>query len=800
MSRSKSKKKNNGWGEEYVELESETAALLATLNGTDKDIVAKNNDRKSSRGSPKKNKRRKSNNHTPKRRKSSKVKHRRQRRESFEDEHSGEEGTGQTTAGEMPMDSFAGLISSTVSSNFGDSGGGHSNASTASPGKKKRRRRRSGSSSSSSLASTGNSMRSTHSMGNGRDTLEVASMSSEGSSLEEMEPPSSDRSSDSANTPRQQDQEGATKSDAGTVTTAQKEQQERLEALERARAEEAKLRELSFRDEESRVREGLDGFVPHKVTQVAPAVKELDQERSRLNKVEAAMNKKGKIRLENLSNRDRRVAEMSAATNIQRVVRGKQHRKRALYKKKSLQMKEDGITLLPPLHPELPGPDPTQYGPQPPDNRPKGSGSANVDMDDSNYLLGDEEEDDDGDNQERGKGSRLPSLRISKNMSRKRKGNRPPRPMSASSSISSLSTASSDLDLDEAIPIERTPRLFLPDGSPDIKLRDTVRNALRVSRFDSVSTLLASGPLARKVRNATAKMKKGVRGGNSANVVDKVRNMHEPYRNAQGKEAAPGGIGTKKAGFKIVKQGGNGNNATFASPKKPSKTNQDMHGPPAMYEVSHGGFDTGERTERDEMSDTDSTASSQLTSRSRQGSGKKRKKRQVCFACWSAGDDMVKRCDMHEEDDNAPDDGRDESILMCGNWNVHALRRRYRAEELQEVFAKAVSSLRWDLNRKQFVTVIECRHPIYRMINGLLETLQKRKSRMDHGKFFFLVHVVFCWSCVAVCTRGKCVHVGTWLPTFRHLPVRYFNSLPLPTHHYCSPCMVYIDFRRFKKW
>jgi hypothetical protein len=304
MSRSKSKKKNNGWGEEYVELESETAALLATLNGTDKDIVAKNNDRKSSRGSPKKNKRRKSNNHTPKRRKSSKVKHRRQRRESFEDEHSGEEGTGQTTAGEMPMDSFAGLISSTVSSNFGDSGGGHSNASTASPGKKKRRRRRSGSSSSSSLASTGNSMRSTHSMGNGRDTLEVASMSSEGSSLEEMEPPSSDRSSDSANTPRQQDQEGATKSDAGTVTTAQKEQQERLEALERARAEEAKLRELSFRDEESRVREGLDGFVPHKVTQVAPAVKELDQERNRLNKVEAAMNKKGKIRLENLSNRD----------------------------------------------------------------------------------------------------------------------------------------------------------------------------------------------------------------------------------------------------------------------------------------------------------------------------------------------------------------------------------------------------------------------------------------------------------------------------------------------------------------
>ena len=33
---------------------------------------------------------------------------------------------------------------------------------------------------------------------------------------------------------------------------------------------------------------------------------------------------------------------------------------------------------------------------------------------------------------------------------------------------------------------------------------------------------------------------------------------------------------------------------------------------------------------------------------------------------------------------------------------------------------------------------------------------------------FFLVHVVFCWSCVAVCTRGRCVHVGTWVRGCRH--------------------------------
>jgi hypothetical protein len=703
MSRSKKSKKNNGWGEEYVELESETAALLqsirkeptmkkkSSVQQQKQQQQQQQQQRNKSRSSPRKIKkgRRKSGGGTPKGKKKEKQQRQQRRAESFDGDFDDEES--------VPLDSFAGLISSTVSSSFGSSNNSNdfSGKGGSSPNKKRGRRR------------SGSSSMNFHDTG-----------SSGGSSQGEQEPPSSDRSSDSI-TPRQNEQfdeqQNSTSSEGEKKSSIEDmEQMERLRALERARAEEAKLRELSFRGEESRVREGLDGFVPHKVTQVAAAVKELDEEKSRLNKVEAAISKRGKTRMENLSNRDRRVAQMSAATDIQRIVRGKQHRKKALYKKKTKEMADDGITLLPPLHPELPGPDPTKYGPQPPNSKPTGPGAANMNMDDSNYLL-------DEDDQER-VDNILPSLKFNKKMKRNQ------RPLSASSSISSMSSissASSDLDLDEAIPVERTPRLFLPDGSPDIKLRDTVRNALRVSRFDSVSTLLASGPLARKVKNATSKMKrKGVRSGNSAAVVDKVRNMHEPYRNSQGKEAAPGGIGTKKAGFQIVTTGGN-NNTAFPSPKKPPK-NSGINGPPAMYEVSHGGFDIGERTEKDDvMSDTDSIASST--------GSKRKKKRQVCFACWSAGDDMVKRCDMHENDDNAPDDGRDESILMCGNWNVHALRRRYRAEELQEVFAKAVSSLRWDLNRKQFVTAIECRHPIYRMINGLLETLQKRKSRMDHG-------------------------------------------------------------------
>ena len=142
--------------------------------------------------------------------------------------------------------------------------------------------------------------------------------------------------------------------------------------------------------------------------------------------------------------------------------------------------------------------------------------TTNIDMDDQGYLVGEG-------------GSRLPQLSFNssagggrlKGLKAGRRRDGPARPMSASSSISSASsTASSDLDLDEAIPVERTPRLFLPDGSPDIKLRDTVRNALRVSRFDSVSTLLASGPLARKVKRAKTEWRKG---GVRRSTVDRVK-------------------------------------------------------------------------------------------------------------------------------------------------------------------------------------------------------------------------------------------------------------------------------------
>ena len=493
----------------------------------------------------------------------------------------------------------------------------------------------------------------------------------------------------SSSTPREEVEPDG--SEEGSVADKRREEEEaeRVAELERVRQEEKKLRDLSFREEETRVRKGVDGFVPHPVTKVAPARVELETEKLRLQNIEQSIAQREMGREMALAQRDQRLDEMTAAEEIQRVFRGFLGRRKARVKRKEQDLGYSHA-MLPPLHPAMGSPKKFP--------RNKLPIETPSDADDFGYLRPASDS----------LGKRLPKII-----------DRPQSAGSIATSRSSTSSSSStDLDVDDVAPAEITPRLFLPDGSPDVKLRETVRNALKVSRFDSVSTLLASGPMARRIKNA-AKGVGGIRGGKKG---------HVAYTPGV-KGAAKSVDGGQPLVSIMVDRDGK------PKSKGVKKAKAAMHdGPPAMFEVEHPGFDaadpTGENKARQEALDD-------IAPKTATG---KKKTRQVCFACWSAGDDMVKRCEMHNRElDELEAAGKDpdESILMCSCWDVNALRRRYRAEELQEVFAKAVSSLRWDLNRKQFVTVVECRHPIYRMLNAFILLLNKRKTRIDHARAWF---------------------------------------------------------------
>ena len=84
----------------------------------------------------------------------------------------------------------------------------------------------------------------------------------------------------------------------------------------------------------------------------------------------------------------------------------------------------------------------------------------------------------------------------------------------------------------------------------------------------------------------------------------------------------------------------------------------------------------------------------------------------MCFGCWSSG--QTRKCELHHENQKLKPS---QTMLLCRNWDIDVMRRRYRSEEIQELFLQRESSLRFDSKHKRFSYVIEQKHPIYRLRN-----------------------------------------------------------------------------------
>lgn len=89
----------------------------------------------------------------------------------------------------------------------------------------------------------------------------------------------------------------------------------------------------------------------------------------------------------------------------------------------------------------------------------------------------------------------------------------------------------------------------------------------------------------------------------------------------------------------------------------------------------------------------------------------------LCFACWSSGN---RTCFLHSKITSSSKLRPSESMLLCRNWDLNVLTRRYRSEDMQEIFLKRNSSLRYDNKRKKFTTVEEYKHVIYRLLKNAL--------------------------------------------------------------------------------
>ena len=233
--------------------------------------------------------------------------------------------------------------------------------------------------------------------------------------------------------------------------------------------------------------------------------------------------------------------------------------------------------------------------------------------------------------------------------------------------------AQAEFELNEAIGscgFNREDSLLGPDGAFKPNLKQTITNALNETRFDSISAVMADKRWMEDDDN--------LRGPKRKKKGPKVDKSRPPM--------------VSVVAFKNQKEPGAGVTLDDNGNVESKQEAKDM----TLMDIDHAGFSTSDQ------------------------SGVKPDN--MCFGCWSAG--SKKACALHDDPDRKI--GKHQTMLLCRNWELGVMRRRYRSEEIQEMFMKKASSLRYDSQRKKFVSVVEQRHPIYRLLNHVLAGYNKK--------------------------------------------------------------------------
>ena len=265
-------------------------------------------------------------------------------------------------------------------------------------------------------------------------------------------------------------------------------------------------------------------------------------------------------------------------------------------------------------------------------------------------------------------------------------------------------------------------RMFLPDGhTSQSALRATVRQALGRNRFDSVATLMAEPPPAEA---RAARRRAEARAASNAD--DGSEWMRAS--STMGRGEGDGRPMAAKSLRSTMGGGGRGGRKSGGdrspSPRSKLKAEKASGGGLAIRDVSHPSFQSTAAVGAD--TPAPGTAGQNLLGSTKMWEGK-----EICFACWSAGAGMTCRLHASASEAEAAMVQGDKSVLVCDNWDLDVMRKRYRSEELQEVFAKMNSSLRWNNHTKKFQTEMESKHPTYRAVNALTNELnQKYTTKM----------------------------------------------------------------------
>lgn len=231
-------------------------------------------------------------------------------------------------------------------------------------------------------------------------------------------------------------------------------------------------------------------------------------------------------------------------------------------------------------------------------------------------------------------------------------------------------------DMKPTTMIDEDLRLSKADGSSTNNLCNTISDALTSSKFDSVPSLLDS---------------------TQDSMMNNNDRLMSPYR-GKSQSMMSGMGGPKRQSM----------NRTSSSKTLPNTTSS-----LSIREVNFG-------------PSIDSSDAKPKTN-----SGTNVDDKEVCFNCWSAGES--RKCQIHAKKASESIAGQN---LSCSNWDTGYLRRKYRAEELQEVYNQQSESLVANKHQQQISTAVTAKHPIYRLVDQHISQLNFIYSRRQNTKLW----------------------------------------------------------------
>jgi hypothetical protein len=497
-------------------------------------------------------------------------------------------------------------------------------------------------------------------------------------------------------TPRESDEEDE-------VVVAEKKKQQQFQSVEK------NIKNLSFAAEQSRIMSNADTFVPGSTV----TTDDIEKERMRLKRIQESSQIKLRFRQDEVANRAGYLKEDRAALRLQAVYRGHLGRRQVgLVKKLQSYMNEENAADWIEVTDKDTG-DVWYYNQKTNKsqwNKPQIlEGNASLpdipakktkrNKSQSSKQLSKNQNEVDLPTKTLAVSMSLPSLDAMK-ASKGKTQSTPVKTKPIQPQLNTEEEVALRNDIDKELGVDKLMKpeaLTNPDGTFKTQLRTVVLDALLDTRFDNVSTVLAD---TRWFENTEEPF---------------PRVIHKNLSTKDGKETAPvqeTKLDLHRAPLVSV--------FNLNQKKKVKKA--------AIQAISEGGFNNLEEINHlastkgltiNEIEHTGFEDPSHLNQQS------------MCFGCWSSG--LNRKCSLHEGNEKLRPS---QTMLLCRNWDLDVMRRRYRSEEIQEIFLKKEASLRYDAKHKKFHTVVEQRHPIYRMESQMLNKFNIRMMLFARIKYW----------------------------------------------------------------